>query len=126
MTSLEVSLYSMDNACRMRITNLSRVDELPSETLLEDLARILNERTFTVACSPNAREMIVFLRNIGLKKVIAEKSNCEKLKLGGVTWYVLTNFGTDRPYTRRGKIEIQAYFFYKIFRFCSYQNGQVI
>ena len=49
MTFLEVSSYSIENASRMRITTLSRLDELLSETFLEDLARILSYRTFTVS-----------------------------------------------------------------------------
>ena len=62
LTSLEVSSYAMDNSCRMRITTLGRVEESLSEALLEDIARILNDRTLTVAWSPNAGEMIIFRR----------------------------------------------------------------
>ena len=63
MTFLEVTSHTTENACRMRITTLNRVDKLLFETLLEDIARPLSDRTFTVACSPYAGEMIVFLRN---------------------------------------------------------------
>ena len=106
MTFLEVSSYAMENACRMRITTLSRVDELLSETLLEDIARMLSDRTFTVACSPNAGEIVVFLRNNDQKKAISEKSSCGKLNLGGVPWYVVTSLGTDRQCTHR-EIEME-------------------
>lgn len=106
MTFLEVSSYAMENACRMRITTLSRVDELLSETLLEDIARMLSDRTFTVACSPNAGEIVVFLRNNDQKKAISEKSSCGKLNLGGVPWYVVTSLGTDRQCTHR-EIELE-------------------
>ena len=54
MRLLEVSSYEMQNVCCMRITILSHVDESLSETLLEDIARMLSYRAFSVACSPNA------------------------------------------------------------------------
>ena len=63
----------------MRVTTLIRVDELLSETILEYIARMLSDRAFTVACSHNAGEVVVFLRNIEHKKAISEKSSCGKL-----------------------------------------------
>ena len=50
--------------------------------LSEDLARVLCDRTFTVARSPDGGEIIEFLRNSGQKQVIVENSNCAELKLG--------------------------------------------
>ena len=96
MTLLEMSLYAMENASRTRITTLSRVNELLSETLLEDVARILSDKRFTVACSWNAVEMVIFLRNTEQKISTPEESNCGNLKLGGLPWYVVTSLGTDR------------------------------
>ena len=60
----------MENRCRMGITTLSRVDKVLSETILEDIAPILSDRTFTVTFSHNVGEMIVFLRNSEQKKLL--------------------------------------------------------
>ena len=76
----EVSSFAMENPCGLWITSLSRVNEYPSEALLEDIARILRDRKFTVTCSPKSGEMIILLRNSEQEKAITEKSNCRNLK----------------------------------------------
>ena len=78
----EVPSYTMENACRMRVTTLRCVDELLSETHLEDIAHILSGRTFTVAFSSYSLEMIVFFRNSGLNEILLRRLIVENLNLG--------------------------------------------
>ena len=63
----------MDYACRMRISNLNQVVYLLSETLLNNLAFILGDRTRTIVSSWNAGGMIAFLRSSGQKQAVTGK-----------------------------------------------------
>ena len=84
MTFLESSSYAVENACHTQTTTLSRVDELLSETLFEDIARILSDRTLNCSMFTQCRKNDLIPKKQSAKKAIAEKSNCGKLKLGGV------------------------------------------
>ena len=77
-------MYAMDNECRMRTTYLRHVDDLLSETLLEDVVRILSYGASIVTRSPNAVEKIIFLQSKGLKQVIVERGNRGKIKTEGL------------------------------------------
>ena len=63
----------MENARRMRIISLNQVSKLLSHTLLKYFACIVSDRTFTVACSPYAGEMIVLIRVGEQKKLLLRR-----------------------------------------------------
>ena len=87
---------------------------------------MLSDRKFTVACSPNAGEIVVFLKYNEQKMLLLGKKLWKTRICGSLIVRNDDSRDGSTVHTLRERIGINAEFFSKMFRFRPYQNGKVI